>query len=231
MSVATISKVFGLSPVEERSLRGVYDAKKGKLNSLATAANECKGQPGLQAELRRALLAELSTIQQPTAQPTAQQPSTIPAPPPVPQLSRQILYVCLDGKTGIPYSPAMTIPPGSLVNYAGSDQWETYAPQLPTVPQVSTQLPTAQPATAEARMNYPQNGIPVAPSGKGKLPWIVSAKRDAKTGKIYATYGIATNTAFMKCSVPADELLMSLSEDNIAAQRNWLLSAMAQLQG
>jgi len=230
MSVATISKVFGLSPVEERSLRGVYDSKKSKLNQLASTAQAVHGQPGLQAELRRALLAELSTIaQQPTAQSATVAPQlpSIPAPPPVPQLSRQILYVLPAGsQQPIGYSAGMTIQPGALVNYAGSDQWEAYAPQLPTA-----QQPTGGTVMVDTRLNYPENGIPVAPSGKGKLPWIVSAKRDVKTGKIYATFGIVTNAAFMRCSIPADELLQSLSEDNIAAQRNWLIAAIGKLQG
>lgn len=211
MSVATLTKVFGLSPAQESKVRSL-DSKR--IASISKSAESLKAEPALLAQLKAALLSDLETIASAPAIPAAPVAPVAPAAP-----VRAIQWVLPTGASqGVPYSGSLA--GVSHVWYVDGNSWEIVS-GAPVAPATERQtVATIDPAT-----------IPVSPSGKGKLPWAVAVNYSAKHQRHYVTFGIESygpiNKSLYKCSVPADELLATLERSSEVATA--IRSAMARL--
>ena len=214
MKVSEVVKLFSLSPVCEKQLRVIAKDSPEQALRIESLREVASKVPGMLATAKAQLLAELSATSAiaPSA-PTA--PSAPSAPP-----ARVIAYTCAPGSQVIAW--AGSVPAGhNLAWYEGGSEWETIGTAS-----------TASATTTATWVDVDPKSIPLASSGKGKLPWVLSVNRAKKDGRLFASFGIMSGgryASLQKCSVPLDELLESLSDANVSAMRRELLSLQSQL--
>lgn len=231
MSVAKIVKAFELVPYVEGNLRKVYaGANKARFDKLLTALEVC---PDQRTKLRNDLLAticELLPSEKPVETTPAvetTQPASTTAPPPVPAPTvREVAWLLVDNQP-VAYA-GQAIPAGSQVCYVGGTAWEPYV--SPTGTTAPPPVDKKQPVAQETTVNINDSLIPVAQSGEGKIPYLISVSYSAKHEKVYAAFGLPVFKSHMRCSVPAEELLETLSDSNVAAIRRLLVDGINRVK-
>lgn len=223
MSVKQVSSVFSLSPAEDKLLRGAYTAKRKTIDELAKIATLRRSNAALLAGLRAELLAEIASVSPAPASAT----TTAPVAPVAAPTEKPIVWYLPTGAThGAPYT-GQQLAIGTLIQRDGDTTWSEYRPvsatTAPAAPVVATTAPVTVSATTDPAT------IPISPSGKGFIPWVLGARVSGKDGRIFAQIGSAKGAPYNRCTVLLDELLVSLEPQNVQAMRAELLRLQSEL--